>query len=60
MNREWHEQHKMPDGATSNQRIQWHLEHIRNCACRPFPAKLFEMLSDRQRGDIALQQAKKS
>ncbi len=37
MNREWHKEHKMPAGATEKERIEWHLEHARNCACRPIP-----------------------
>jgi hypothetical protein len=40
MNREWHKEHKMPAGATEKERIEWHLEHTRNCTCRPFPKKL--------------------
>jgi hypothetical protein len=40
MNREWHKQHKMPDGATEEERIEWHREHARNCACRPAPKEL--------------------
>jgi hypothetical protein len=40
MNREWHKEHKMPAGATEKERIEWHLEHARNCTCRPFPKKL--------------------
>lgn len=23
-------------------RIKWHLEHRKNCACRPIPRKLYE------------------
>jgi len=59
MNREWHQQHKMPVGANAAQRIEWHLEHTGNCACRPFPAKLLEKLTDRQREELALQPAQK-
>ncbi len=40
MNREWHKQHEMPRGATAEERIEWHLEHTKNCACRPFPKGL--------------------
>jgi len=52
MNREWHEQHKMPENATAKERIDWHLEHTRNCACRPFPSKLLEKLNADQRSAI--------
>ncbi|MGZ5221957.1 MAG: hypothetical protein ACXWC7_17860 [Chitinophagaceae bacterium] len=34
INREWHLHHKMPQHATVEQRIQWHLEHLKNCQCR--------------------------
>jgi hypothetical protein len=37
MNTEWHQQHKMPKNATMGQRIAWHVEHERECACRPMP-----------------------
>ena len=40
MNLEWHKQHKMPAGATEKERIEWHLEHTRNCGCRPAPTEL--------------------
>jgi len=31
-NKDWHEKHKMPKNATFEQRVAWHLEHIKNCA----------------------------
>jgi hypothetical protein len=37
MNTEWHEQNRMPDDAGMAQRIKWHLEHARECGCRPIP-----------------------
>jgi hypothetical protein len=40
MNRERHKQHPMPAGATVKERIEWHLEHVKNCGCRPFPKGL--------------------
>jgi hypothetical protein len=40
MNREWHKQHRMPSGATEKERIEWHLEHAKNCTCRPAPKNL--------------------
>jgi len=52
MNRDWHNQHKMPEHATGNERIAWHLEHTKNCACRPMPAGLLPKLSERQRSQI--------
>jgi hypothetical protein len=46
MNREWHEGHKMPEKATEQQRIEWHIEHAQACGCRPIPAGLMEKLSE--------------
>ncbi len=28
--------------ATFAQRVKWHLEHAKHCACRPMPAELLE------------------
>jgi hypothetical protein len=30
----WHALHKLPENATLNERINWHLDHIKNCSCR--------------------------
>jgi hypothetical protein len=43
MNTEWHEQHVMPANATLDERVAWHREHAKHCACRPVPEGL-EML----------------
>ena len=40
INKAWHEQHKMPENATIDERIEWHLAHAKNCKCRPIPEKL--------------------
>lgn len=34
LNREWHLAHPMPTNPTLDERIQWHLEHRKNCKCR--------------------------
>jgi len=34
INKEWHLAHKMPERATMDQRITWHLEHLAACSCR--------------------------
>ncbi|MGZ4038112.1 MAG: hypothetical protein ACXVPQ_09820 [Bacteroidia bacterium] len=39
-NKAWHEAHRMPENASLEQRIEWHLDHQRHCSCRPVPAKL--------------------
>jgi hypothetical protein len=40
MNATWHQSHVMPPRATLAQRIAWHRQHQKHCACRPIPAKL--------------------
>ena len=41
INKEWHLTHKMPKNPTIEQRIHWHLEHLKNCQCRSdIPEKL--------------------
>ena len=30
----------MPKNPTIEERIKWHKEHSKNCACRPTPTKL--------------------
>jgi hypothetical protein len=49
MNSRWHRQHRMPARPTLAQRLAWHREHARRCACRPIPPALLEHLraSDR-------------
>jgi hypothetical protein len=39
-NKEWHLAHRMPANATLQQRIEWHIEHQKNCGCRPIPEKI--------------------
>jgi hypothetical protein len=45
MNKEWHLKNKMPKNATEEQRIKWHVEHEKNCDCRPMPRNLKEQLN---------------
>jgi len=41
INAEWHKKHPMPKNPTLDQRVKWHSEHLKNCACRTeFPPKL--------------------
>lgn len=50
INAEWHEKHPMPKNATLEQRIVWHTEHRKACACRPMPAKLVAVIEERSAG----------
>jgi hypothetical protein len=48
LNRAWHEAHRMPKNPTLDQRLAWHREHAKHCACRPMPEKLQEELKKRR------------
>lgn len=45
MNTEWHAKHPLRRGAPEAERIAWHLEHQRRCACRPIPKSLAARIS---------------
>ncbi|WP_192903926.1 hypothetical protein [Panacibacter ginsenosidivorans] len=40
LNTDWHKQNRMPEKATLEQCIAWHLEHRKYCGCRDIPEKL--------------------
>lgn len=40
INKEWHLKNKMPKNSTQSQRMEWHIEHYRNCDCRKPTDKL--------------------
>jgi len=46
MNKDWHERNKMPPKATLEQRIKWHGEHKKHCACREAPKSLLPYLKN--------------
>ena len=47
LNVERHKKNKMPKNSTIEQRIEWHLEHQKNCKCRGIPEKLKEEMKKR-------------
>jgi hypothetical protein len=47
INKEWHLANKMPPKATTEQRIEWHLEHQKHCSCAPIPKKLLAEMDKR-------------
>lgn len=48
INKEWHLHHTMPKNPTVEQRIEWHLEHLKHCHCREdIPEKLKEEMKKR-------------
>jgi hypothetical protein len=50
VNKEWHLRNKMPKNPSMEQRIRWHEEHVRECACRPIPATVRAAIEKRSRG----------
>jgi hypothetical protein len=53
VNTEWHTNNPMPNNPTLEQRLHWHSEHEKHCACRAMPrsisAELDRRMSGRQR-----------
>jgi len=47
LNKQWHEQHPMPQRPTMEQRIAWHLEHSKHCGCRDIPDTVKEEMDRR-------------
>lgn len=59
MNTGWHKLHPMPQHPTTDQRIEWHLQHSRHCQCRTdLPEKLKEEMVNR--GIVVPRQTKKT
>lgn len=46
-NTAWHSKNKMPKNPTLDQRVKWHIEHVRNCSCRPLGGKILEEIKKR-------------
>jgi hypothetical protein len=46
INAEWHKTNRMPKNPTFNERVFWHLEHIKNCECRKIPKKFATLMDD--------------
>ena len=40
INKDWHEKNRMPKNPTLEQRMEWHVAHAANCACRRPSEKL--------------------
>lgn len=48
INAEWHAKNNMPKNPTRDERINWHLDHSRNCLCHPLDAKILEEIKKRK------------
>jgi uncharacterized protein YdhG (YjbR/CyaY superfamily) len=44
MNAEWHKRHVLSKAASLEERVAWHREHQKRCACRPIPPKLLDQM----------------
>ena len=47
INAKWHLKNPMPKNPTFEQRVKWHREHAKECACRPIPEKLLKEMKSR-------------
>ena len=47
INAAWHAAHRMPKNPTTEQRIEWHLAHAAQCACRRPPPGVVALLEAR-------------
>ena len=52
-NAAWHTRHRMPAHPTLQQRLAWHVEHVRHCGCRPVPPTLRRMIDAGRAGPAA-------
>ncbi len=48
LNADWHAKNKMPERPTLEERLKWHLEHAKHCACREIPVKLLVEMRKRK------------
>lgn len=48
INKAWHLANPMPKNPTLDERIAWHVAHLRNCACRELTPKLKEEFKKRK------------
>ena len=54
LNRDRHLANKMPKNPALEQRIAWHIEHSKNCACRAMPESIqavIKQMKKEQRAD---------
>ena len=48
MDAEWHRAHVLGRGASWDERVLWHAEHARTCACRRPPEDVAAEISRRE------------
>ncbi|MBI2108096.1 hypothetical protein HYU10_04340 [Candidatus Woesearchaeota archaeon] len=50
INKEWHRANRMPKNPTTDDRINWHIEHAKNCSCRKMSKKILEIIREKHPG----------
>lgn len=48
INKLWHKKNPMPPKASLSQKMQWHVDHARECGCRPIPKNIEAKLKERK------------
>lgn len=48
INRGWHQKNHLSKKATLSQKIQWHVDHTRECGCREIPKNIQQKLLERK------------
>ncbi|MEY4731232.1 MAG: hypothetical protein RL681_178 [Candidatus Parcubacteria bacterium] len=46
INKAWHEKNKMPKDPKPDERMKWHIAHLKYCECYPVSEKLRKELED--------------
>jgi hypothetical protein len=46
-NDEWHSKNSLPQNSSIDQRVQWHMDHARNCSCPSFDEDILEEIKKR-------------
>jgi len=49
INAAWHEKHPMPKNPTMEERMAWHIEHAKECGCRPIPPTIQAAIKNRKK-----------
>jgi len=50
INKEWHLKNLMPKNPALDERINWHIEHSKNCGCREIPPGIKKEIQKRKKG----------
>ncbi len=48
INAAWHRKNRVPKPADTNKYLQWHVDHARECGCRPIPDSAKKLLNQRK------------